>query len=78
MTCSFELPMLGLAVKDNHLTAIAIPAGHFVQLIGPAKDSRFVVVSVNDEQFRVFASDLADRGIQIKSVMKARSFCVNA
>ena len=78
MTYSFDQPMLGLDVKDNHLTAVAIPAGQIVEVIGRPKHSRFVIVSVNDERFRVFASDLANRGVEIKSVGKARSVCFNA
>jgi hypothetical protein len=73
MTYRINLPVLVLAFKDNHQAAVTIPAGHIVEVIGPAEDDRFVVVSVNDEQFHVFASDLADRGTQIKSVTKARS-----
>jgi hypothetical protein len=65
--------MLGLAFKNNHLAAAAIPAGQIVKVIGPATDKGLVVVSVNDEQFHVFTSDLADRGIQVQSVDKARS-----
>jgi hypothetical protein len=78
MTCSFDLPMLGLDVKDNHLTAVAIPAGQTVEVIGRPKGSRLVIVSVNDEQLVVFASDLANRGVKIKSIGKVRSVCVNA
>ena len=72
MTFRIDLPLLGLAVKENQVVAVAIPAGQMVELIGPVGDDRFVVVSVNDGQFHVLASDLADRGIQIESAAKAR------
>ena len=67
------LPILVLAFKDNHQAAVTIPAGEIVDVIGPAEDDRFVVVSVNNEQFHVFASDLADRGKPVKTVTKARA-----
>jgi hypothetical protein len=73
MTYRIEIPTLVLAFKDNHQAAVTIPAGQLVEVIGPAEDDRFVVVSVNEEQFHVFASDLADRGRPIKAPAKARS-----
>jgi hypothetical protein len=53
--------VLVLAFKDNHQAAVTIPAGQIIDVIGPAEDDRFSIVSVNREQFHVFASDLTDR-----------------
>ena len=53
-------PIMVLAFKDNHQLAVTVRVGQIVDLIGPAEDDRFVVLSVNDEQFHGFASDLAD------------------
>lgn len=50
-----------LAFKDNHQLAVTIPEGSTVEVIGPAEnDDRSLVLSVNDEPFHAFASDLAD------------------
>lgn len=56
-----HLPTIALAFKDNHQAAITIPAGKMVDLIGGAKDRRFVVVEVDGERLQVFETDLADR-----------------
>jgi hypothetical protein len=65
VTYRIERPMMVLAFRDNHQAAVTIPAGKIIQLIGPAEDDRFVVVSVDGEQFLVFASDLANRAEQV-------------
>jgi hypothetical protein len=49
-----------LALNDNHEAAVPIPAGKVVDVVGSAEDDRFVVVSVDGEQFLAFASDLTD------------------
>jgi hypothetical protein len=56
-----------LALKDNHRVAVTIPALKIVEVIGPAEDDRFVVISVDGERFHVFVSDLADRASQLES-----------
>ena len=57
-----------LALKDNHQLAVTIPAGKIVDVVASAQDDRFVVVTVDGEQFHAFASDLADRASQIRTV----------
>ena len=74
MTYRIDLPTMVLAFRDNHEAAVTIPAGAIVEVIGPAEDDRFSVVSVNDERFHMFASDLADRGKQIEAVANADNF----
>lgn len=49
-----------LALNDNHQAAVPIPAGRVVDVAGSGADDRFVVISVDGEQFLAFASDLAD------------------
>jgi hypothetical protein len=73
MTYAMDLPTAVLAFRDNHPAAVTIPAGGIVELSGPAEDDRFSAVSVNDEQFHMFASDLADRGKQIEAVANAEN-----
>jgi len=52
-----------LAFRDNHDAATPIPAGAIFEVIGPAADDRFVVVSVRGEELLVFESDLQNRGV---------------
>jgi hypothetical protein len=54
-------PTMVLAMNDNHQSAVPIEAGKIVDVVGSAEDDRFVIVSVEGEQFLAFASDLADR-----------------
>jgi hypothetical protein len=61
-----NLATMVLALKDNHQVAVTIPAGKIVDVVGSAEDDRFVVVTVDGEQFHAFASDLSDRGLQIR------------
>jgi hypothetical protein len=68
MTYRIDQPTMVLAFKDNHQAAVTIPAGKIIQVNGPAEDDRFVVVSVDGEQFHVFASDLANHGKKIEAV----------
>jgi hypothetical protein len=49
-----------LALNGNHQAAVPIPAGKVVDVEGSTEDDRFVVVSVDGEQFLAFASDLAE------------------
>lgn len=67
MTYRLRFPTMVLAFRDNHQAAVTIPAGKIVDLIGPAEDDRFLIVSVEGEQFHVFASDLAERGKEVKN-----------
>ena len=50
MTYRIELPTTALALGENHPVVTTIQAGQVVDLIGPAEDKRFVVVSLNGEQ----------------------------
>ena len=68
ITYRIELPTMVLAFRDNHQSAVTIPTGQIIEVIGPAEDERFVVVSMGDEQFHIFASDLETRATQIKAV----------
>jgi hypothetical protein len=49
-----------LATKDNHQAAVPIPAGTIVDVWGSLEDDRFVVVSIDGQQFLAFASDVAN------------------
>jgi hypothetical protein len=57
-----------LASGDNHQAAIPIPAGKIVDVVGSTEDDRFVVISVDGEEFVAFASDLVDGASQLKKV----------
>ena len=70
MRYCLDLPIMVLAFKDNHDAAVAVPEGKIIDVIGPAEDDRFVVVSVGDEQFHMFASDL-NHGRQIGAALAA-------
>ena len=60
------LPMMVLAFKDNHQAAVTIPAGKFIEVVGPVEDDdRFLVIKAEDGQFHIFASDLADRATPV-------------
>ena len=54
-----------LALKDNHQSAVTIPAGTMVDVAGSAEDDRFVIVTVDGQQFHAFASDVADRASRL-------------
>jgi hypothetical protein len=51
-----------LAFRDNHQAAVTIPPGDTLELIGPAQDDRFVIVSVRGKEFLVFESDIRKGG----------------
>ena len=55
-------PMMVLAFRKDHQTAVTLQVGEIFALIGPAQDDRFAVIEVRGEQFLVFESDLKDRG----------------
>ena len=57
-----ELPVMALALKNDHHGAVMIPAGETVKIIGRVEDDRFVVIDINGERFHVFDCDLTDRG----------------
>jgi hypothetical protein len=56
-----------LALKDNHQAAVTIPAGKIVDVVSLEEDDRFVVITVEGEQFHAFASDPADRARKVKT-----------
>ena len=47
-----------LAYRNNHEAAVTIPAGKSIEIVGPAKDDRFVIVKADGEEFLVFETDL--------------------
>ena len=51
-----------LAFRDNHEAAITVPPGDVLEVISPAQDDRFVIVSIKGEEFLVLESDLRARG----------------
>jgi hypothetical protein len=51
-----------LAFRDNHQAAVTIPPGDTLEVIGPAQDDRFVIVSIKGEEFLVFESDIRKGG----------------
>ena len=57
-----DLPVMALALRNNHFGAITIPAGESVQIIDRVEDDRFLVIDVKGERFHVFDCDLTDRG----------------
>jgi hypothetical protein len=68
MQFRFNHPIMVLAFEDNHQLAVSIPVGQIVEVIGAAEnDDRFLVLSVNDEPFHAFASDLADGAEQVSA-----------
>jgi hypothetical protein len=46
-------PIMVRAFRDNHQAAVTIPPGDTLELIGPAQDDRFVIVSIKGEEFLV-------------------------
>jgi hypothetical protein len=55
------LSIMVLAFRDNHDAAVTIPPGEFFDVIGPAPDDRFTIVSIKGEDLLVFNSDLEQR-----------------
>jgi len=51
-----------LAFGDNHQLAVMLPPGGILEVIRPARDGRFVIVSIKGEEFLVLQSDLMTRG----------------
>jgi len=51
-----------LAFRDNHHAAVTVLPGDILEVIGPAQDDRFVIVSIKGEEFLVLQSDLMTRG----------------
>jgi len=54
-------PTIALALRDDHLAAVTIPAGKLMNIVGEGEDARFLVVEVDGEQLQIFESDLIDR-----------------
>jgi hypothetical protein len=51
-------PTMVLAMDNKHEAAVLIPAGKVVDVVPSHEDDRFVVLSVDGEQFLAFASDV--------------------
>lgn len=62
MTFRMHSPTLVLAVRNNRRVPVTVQAGKIVDVLGVADDDRFVIVSVDGEEFQMFATDLEDRG----------------
>ena len=54
--------MMVLALRDNHHAAVTVLPGDILEVIGPAQDDRFVIVSINGEEFLVFEPDIRGGG----------------
>ena len=67
-----NLPLMVLAYKDNHDAAVTVPAGQVIDVIGYAKDDRFLVVNVDGEDFHVFETDLRERSKLVPNKPAAR------
>ena len=49
------LPMMVSAFKDNHQSAVTIPAGTIIEVVGPVEDDdRFLLIQADDVQFHIF------------------------
>jgi hypothetical protein len=69
------LPMMVLAFKDNHQSAVSIPAGKFIEVVCPVEnDDRFLLIWADDGQFHIFASDLARRAKPVVARTTVRGF----
>jgi len=51
-----------LAFRDNHHAAVTVLPGDILEVIGPAQDDRFVIVSIKGEEFLVFEPDIREGG----------------
>ena len=57
-----EVPMMVLALRNNHHAAVTIQAGEILEVLGRAEDDRFVVAETGEEKVLVFERDLKARG----------------
>jgi hypothetical protein len=63
-----EFPLIALATRGSHRSAITIPEGATMYLIGPAPDDpRFLCVELGEEQIEVFEKDFANKCLAIRS-----------
>jgi hypothetical protein len=68
-------PMMVLAFRDNHQAAVTISAGKCIEVVGPVEDDdRFLLITADDGQFHIFASDLAGRAEPVVARKTARGF----
>jgi hypothetical protein len=51
-----------LAFGDNHQFDVTLPPGSILEVLRPAQDDRFIIVSIKGEEFLVLESDLRTRG----------------
>jgi hypothetical protein len=62
-------PTMVLAFRDNHQAAVTIQPETIIDVIGPvSNDDRFLIVRCQDQEFHMFASDLAAHGRKVKDV----------
>ena len=52
------LPMMVLAIRDDHRPAVTIPSGELIAVIGPDEDERCLVIHIRGEQFVAFERDV--------------------
>jgi len=68
------LPTMVLAFRDNHQAAVTIQPETIIDIVGPVtNDDRFVIVRTQDQEFHMFASDLAEHGRKVKEVANEQS-----
>lgn len=65
MRCRLNAPLMVLAYRDNHQAATSIPPGNTIDVLGPDRDDRFLIISVNGEKFLAFENDLLERGTML-------------
>ncbi len=58
MTYDLTSPLMVLAYDNNHEAAVTVPSGKRIDIVGPARDDRFVIVKVDGQEFLVFETDL--------------------
>ena len=51
-----------LAFGDNHQFDVTLPPGSILEVLRPAQDDRFIIVSIKGEEFLVLQSDLMTGG----------------
>lgn len=67
MQHSLSASLMVLALNGDHQAAVTIPAGKIVDVTRSDGDDRFVVITVEGEQFHAFASDLSDKAYHVKT-----------
>ena len=53
---------------------VVAKAGTLIQVIAPVEDGHFLLIGMDDRQFHIFASNLADRGRPVVANETVRGF----